>query len=338
MCIKRPPSSSNSTFQAEFTELLENSCLGGCPIVICGDLNIHWDCQSNSLTKKYSELLYSFGLDQHVKRSTHQCGHILDHIITRQSDNLSSSVPVVVNLVTDHRLVFFDIQAKTHTKPSTQSSYRRISKIDIANFKADIKDSNLYRNHMNMNLELLVSAYDADLRMLLDKHAPLVKRKSKTARSEPWQNDETHAALSTMRAAERKLNKSHDDYNRSRYFELRNDYRKLADHVSSAYHSNLIEQCTEQKQLYKTVHSIMHKDVDVDCPEHLANTFNDYFKSKIDNIRNVFSSNDDDPFEFDSIFEGAPLNAFKVFAKLLCIPLQSHVTVIPFNRPIEAMH
>ena len=54
---------------------------------------------------------------------------------------------------------------------------------------------------MNIDLELLVSAYDADLRMLSDKHATLVKRKSKTTCSEPWQNDETRAALSTMRAS-----------------------------------------------------------------------------------------------------------------------------------------
>ena len=201
-------------------------------------------------------------------------------------------------------------------KPTTLSSYRRINKIDVHNFRADIKQTSLFRNCGQMDLDSLVSVYKDEPPTLLDKHAPLVYRKSKSIRSEHRQNNETRAALSRMPAAERKLNKSHDDIDRSHYFALRERYRKLADTTSSSYYCDIIEQSSDQKQLYRTVHGIMHKDrqnplPDADSPAALANNFNEYFKSKIDNIRATFECNDLDPFTFDCPFQGTPLCNFQ---------------------------
>ena len=67
-------------------------------------------------------------------------------------------------------------------RPTTHSSYRRINKIDVQNFRADIKQTGLFRNFEQMDPGSFVSAYKDELRTLLDKHAPLVYRKSKTIR------------------------------------------------------------------------------------------------------------------------------------------------------------
>lgn len=56
-CIYRPPQFSALVFEREFTSFLEENCLGSTPVIIVGDFNVHYDVTSNSLTRKYIELL-----------------------------------------------------------------------------------------------------------------------------------------------------------------------------------------------------------------------------------------------------------------------------------------
>ena len=87
--IYRPPQASAAEFIEQFNSLLEETCLGGSPIILAGDLNIHMDNKDQTLTLRYNELLYAVGLTQHVEEPTHTRRHILDHIISRNSDNIA---------------------------------------------------------------------------------------------------------------------------------------------------------------------------------------------------------------------------------------------------------
>ena len=48
-----------------------------------------------SLTRKFLETLEVFGLEQLVDQPTHRDGHMLDVTITRMSEGLVTSTPVV---------------------------------------------------------------------------------------------------------------------------------------------------------------------------------------------------------------------------------------------------
>ena len=58
------------------------------------DFNIHVD-SSNNESQSFLDILNAIGLIQHVKSSTHQKGHILDLVITREHSNLLKRPPVV---------------------------------------------------------------------------------------------------------------------------------------------------------------------------------------------------------------------------------------------------
>ena len=74
--IYRPPYSDEhqvptSVFFTEFSEYLESAVLSKENLLISGDFNIHVDNIHDSDAIKFSDLLKSFGLKQHVTRPTH---------------------------------------------------------------------------------------------------------------------------------------------------------------------------------------------------------------------------------------------------------------------------
>jgi len=65
-----------------------------CPVVACGDFNVHVDQVEDTNAVRLDQLLQSFGYVQHVSEPTHNAGHTIDLVITR------SDV-----VVTSHQLV-----------------------------------------------------------------------------------------------------------------------------------------------------------------------------------------------------------------------------------------
>ncbi|XP_068704868.1 uncharacterized protein [Montipora foliosa] len=89
--IYRPPYSnlhpvSLKTFFDEFASYMESIILTPEPLIITGDFNIHVNNVNDSDACEFLDLLASLGLKQHVIGPTHEGGHTLDLVITRQYD------------------------------------------------------------------------------------------------------------------------------------------------------------------------------------------------------------------------------------------------------------
>jgi hypothetical protein len=57
-------------------------------LLVLGDFNIHLDVSDDADAVKFHDLLESLGLEQHVTKSTHIHGHILDLVITHKTENI----------------------------------------------------------------------------------------------------------------------------------------------------------------------------------------------------------------------------------------------------------
>ena len=85
--------------------------------VITGDLNFHLDNFTNYDTVKFTNVLQSCGMMQHVMAPTHVLGHTLDVIITRDTDKILSNIEVIDpglsggtgKLSNDHFAVTFNV-------------------------------------------------------------------------------------------------------------------------------------------------------------------------------------------------------------------------------------
>lgn len=82
-----------STFFREFSDLLEDCVL--CPekLILTGDFNIHVDDHTSTDATKFTDIMNTFSLQQHVSIPTHDSGHTLDLIITRSTNDIVLSCP-----------------------------------------------------------------------------------------------------------------------------------------------------------------------------------------------------------------------------------------------------
>ena len=166
-------------------------------VLITDHLNIHVDVVDDPDAIKFTDLLESFCLQQHVTVPTHQRGRTLDFIISRRSESIIKSTLVAHCFISDHASITCSLlPAKPASKVKTLS-YRQTKSVDFKHLSADIADSDLY-NMSEVNTtscdqrpDELVQNYNSTLSHLLDRHAPLKTNTILVRPSVSWYTDET---------------------------------------------------------------------------------------------------------------------------------------------------
>ena len=81
-----PPNQKNkfttSQFFEEFSSFLQDKVTGSGDLLMVGDLNFHLDKKTDNTTHKFTDILGSLGIEQHVNKPTHMSGHTLDVIMS----------------------------------------------------------------------------------------------------------------------------------------------------------------------------------------------------------------------------------------------------------------
>ena len=305
-CIYRPPCSPPSRFIDEFSSFLEDNCLAGDPIVLTGDFNIHLDVPTDSFAIKFNETLYAaFGLKQHISGATHDKGHTLDLIISRSNDDIAIENPHVGDFISDHRAIHCALNLTKPKRISNSKQYRKIGNINIEHFKTDIANSILVNNFLDYDLDKLVKLYDDELTAILDKHAPIIHRSVTNPKREPWYDNSIHSARKDLRTHERKWTKSKKELDKANFLFKKKQFENKLDQAKSDYYTNLVDENKhDQGLLFKTVNRVMHRVKDnpmptADTPERLANNFNNFFNTKIENIRANFDDGIENAFDYD---------------------------------------
>ena len=296
--LYRPPYSpshpvSTSTFIADFADYLETLILSTEPLVITGDFNIHVDDSTNPDTARLLDLLDSMGLRQHVNQPTHELGHTIDLIITRQSDSIISGSPVTDHLFSDHLSVLTTLRA---TKPKIiwkEQVYRKIKSIDLDSFCSDLATSEVCQDTPR-ELNELVDCYNRSLTSILEKHAPLKRKIIPQRRRIPWYNDQILNAKRLRRKAEKKWRLSNSTLDLTAYKSARNFATNLIKKARFDFYHNLIqENSSDQGKLFRISKQLLNQNFDVPLPPHsskaiLANEMANFFVEKISNIRSKF--------------------------------------------------
>ena len=120
-------------------------------------------------------------LTQHVVEPTHEYGHTLDLVITRESDNLICGRPAPDILFSDHLALLFKLKTARPPLKAGRVSFRKLRSIDRDAFMDEIRSSELLQMDTD-DPDKLTALFNNILRSLLDRHAP-VKHKNTTSRS-----------------------------------------------------------------------------------------------------------------------------------------------------------
>ena len=111
--------------------------------MITSDFNIHVDVVGDPNRVKFLDLVEAMGLLQHVTTPTHESGHTLDLIITRQCDALVKDPPVSDNHISDHWSVTCLLNLDKPIITRKTKTFRKIKNIDTAVLSNELAASDL---------------------------------------------------------------------------------------------------------------------------------------------------------------------------------------------------
>ena len=290
-----PPSKQNrlqsKTFFDDFSSLLEELVTTPGKLLIVGDLNFHLDESKDCEATKFSHLLDSFNLKQHVTTPTHNRGHILDVIITRSDDDLVDNVMVRDPTLSDHLAVHCNLKLKKPRAERKEIKYRKLNSIDMKSLHNHLKEYTQSQDTVN-DLSSLVENYESELTRIMDIHAPVKTRKITLRPSAPWYDDKIDEEKRKRRKLERRWRKSRLVIDRQLYKDRCKVVNSLIKNAKQRYYLNLIgENKVNQRMVFNTVDKLFLRKIETcyptaPSPERLANNFADFFCNKIEIIQN----------------------------------------------------
>ena len=245
-------------------------------IIITGDLNFHLDNVTNHDTVKFTSVLQSCGMLQHVKGPTHALGHTLDVIITRDMDNIVSNIEVIDpglsdgtgKVSKDHFAVTFNANVAKPAPIRKTVTFRKLRSIDVDTFKNELTESESLRSCGEISdPEELVGTYTHVLNDLIEKHAPL-RTKTITLRPTcPWFTEELHSAKHTRRKLERKWRNSGLAIDHEIYRTYCAEVNKKLQKTRETYLSEKLESCgRDQKTMFKITKTLLDGPSKVSLP------------------------------------------------------------------------
>ena len=192
--------------------------------------------------------------------------------------------------------------------------------MNVDRFRSDVTNSPLM-DYNNLNVTELSELYENSLSSLLELHAPLKKAHYRTIvvrPASPWYTDEIITEKVKRRRLERLWRKNKLTINRESYVEQCNLVNRLIHQSRMQYYSALIkENSSNQAGLFTTVDKMLNRKEMNKLPSYddalgLANKFGDFFREKVQNIRNGFLSMPSVATEYHSIpsYTGQELNVF----------------------------
>ena len=158
---------------------------------VFGDINLHLDNISASVSSRFLQILQDFDMVQLGKGLTHDAGHTIDVFITQNCFSAQVKVSMDLPVTSDHSsvcatAVFFDNSATTNL-----SSVRRDwSSFDIDSFKSALVSSKLVVEPPD-TCDQFFMLYNSTLKTLLDDVVPLKQpTANRQRRRAPWHNAE----------------------------------------------------------------------------------------------------------------------------------------------------
>jgi hypothetical protein len=298
LCLiyRPPPSRTNklkdTTFFKEWSDFLDRLVVIPDELLITGELNCHLDNVNLSDIRKFDETLSDHGLVQHVQGATHNKGHTLDVVITRDNSTIMQTMPSVRdpclfdrngNPSGDHFALFTSFEISKPPKQRNTVSYRKFNEINTTDLIQDLNTSKIVQNREGLIVNV-VNLYNSELSSIIDKHAPLKLKNIILRPSTEWYSDELRAAKRDRRKAERRMRKSNLTVHREMFRDTCLKANK------KDYFSNKIYKIEhDQKQLHRLTNDLMGNKRDVILPSHhdekaLADKFCEFFVGKISTI------------------------------------------------------
>ena len=271
----------------------------GLPIV-CGDLNLHLECQ-NSTTLEFIGLINGLGYIQHVDVPTHIGNGTLDVVITKDSEIDSDKSVVIKDLsvncetgtTSDHYLIKFSVPFATLSSKSNWilKEKRNFCEINLDNLQNDIANSIVCDAESFINIDNAVELYNDQLKDILDRHAPVKKIYVKTNKCK-WWNNLCQQSRRERRRAERNFKKHRSHHARINYRNKCLQAQTVMNDARQTFFKNkLLAAKGNNKATFSIINYLLSSTKSSVLPSNkndvlTAENFADFFQNKVKRIHN----------------------------------------------------
>jgi hypothetical protein len=280
---------SSNRFIKEFSPILLDDLSSLKNILLVGDFNYHVNKRDDAYASTFLGLLNSCGFKQHIDFPTHVRGKTLDLVISRDGELRPAKISFDGKVSPDHFTVTFHLDFCKPTSVPKVAHSRNWKMFSLDNFLSELSSAGLDRIKSTSDVSEAVKIYNSVLEEMVNKHAPLCS-KVRRRRQAPWYNDSIRQAKRNRRQLERRWRKS-------KLFCHWEDYRVACNEVNyklkqahQEYYHQLFENSKSQKEVFQIGNSLLFGKSskilpDYDSAEEMAERFINYFKEKIELIR-----------------------------------------------------
>ncbi|KAK6171545.1 hypothetical protein SNE40_019711 [Patella caerulea] len=171
--LYRPPDNRlKSKFIDEFSDLINQLAKCSLELVILGDFNCHVDNINDKFSFQFCELLQVHSLIQHVNTTTHNQGHTLDLVITRQK-HLINNLSVRDKLLSDHFPIILNLNIRKEQFETRQISFRKFKSLNDADLSSSLCSSNLNSIYQINDVNSKAAYFNKCVQNIIDDLAPI---------------------------------------------------------------------------------------------------------------------------------------------------------------------
>lgn len=296
--VYRSPSSSTAEFLIHFERIVEDiQALSNDNIYIVGDLNIDVGV-SSFYEDKLIKLMKNIGLSQKVKdytRITDISKTIIDLVFTNDEE---AQVEVRrTPKITDHDIISLSVtkssQMNNLNKETYYYKFRDLKKINETNIVQILSG----KKWLNGEIDHMLDVFNNNIISAVDELAPIQTRKSKKLMNK-WFDEETKLLIERRDFAYNQARLQSTEERWLVYKELRNLVTTTIRRKKKLYYENLIDQNkNNSKAMWRAIKEVLGNKGKkntiskiyignslVTDEEQIAERFNEYFVTSIDNI------------------------------------------------------
>ena len=254
---------------------------------------MHIEDTNNYNSKIFVNIMEALGLKQHITAPTHYKGNILDLIFTEATSPMKVSQPIMLNFISDHRLIAATINVE---KDAPKITRKRVKNYKTANPTMMMENFNPPNLDLNTDINEAQTQLNASLQDMIDKCVPekMLKRPKKPQNA--WFNDTLWQQCTIVKKRERAWKKYGELHHWKAYTVERNKYNCQLYYFKWQSLSKRILECKgNAKELFLLVIKLTGSIAQNPLPpnktdEELMEDFARYFLSKIEIIRETFTN------------------------------------------------
>ena len=218
--------------------------------------------------------------------------HLIDHIYATNTDRVVN-VDVPDLAISDHNPITCTLSvkiSKPKQKQHTSILYRSFKKFNADNFLSDLHKLSWYDVYNCTCPDAALDTWKTLFLEVLDKHAPLRRKRVKQSTLPPWLTPDIKIAMALRDKLKRE--KKFDDYKRQR-----NLVKYLVRAAKKSYFKQFIADKRDTASIWKALNMITKgKSVSTIPADLTADKFNTYFLSSAEQLAQSTQSNNSSPY------------------------------------------